>query len=419
MSAARNHPQAALLGDGRVLVIGDDTRAEVWDPETGAWTSTASLNHPRTGFAAVALEDGRVLVTGGVNDIDQSYSSAYVFDSTTDSWTKVGLMDTARTGPMAALLPDGRVLVAGGYFHHAPVWEGQAPDGTVLAAYHPRPNSEPGNADIPPPNMGAALATAELFDPATGAWSATGPMRYARYDAAVTTLSDGRILIVGSKDDMGAVTVDPGARRSSEIYDPATGRFTLLSQDIPPLTGQARDVLGAEDAYTSLAAGTLVALPDGNALLIGAQGGEKHGWEAISRSFRLDVASGQWSELVEPAAYRYDWSGAEPEPARTQQEPHFSPIVTTLSDGRVLVAGGSNDTPTRANHGSPALATSELYDPIGDSWSPLPAMPEPRQDSATVVLDDGSVLVIGGGRWDSEGDWVELASVVRLVVSSP
>ena len=91
MAVARPTPIALRLGDGRVLVLENDSvwerhvgadtvAAEVWNPGTGAWAATEGLNGARFDFAAVTLADGRVLATGGLNADEQSYSSTYIYD---------------------------------------------------------------------------------------------------------------------------------------------------------------------------------------------------------------------------------------------------------------------------------------------------------------------------------------------------
>ena len=179
--------RAVPLSSGRLLVLGNGqgsdgieapTSGEIWDPETGVRTEIENLNKPRLDFAAVPLADDRVLVAGGLNNEQpqQSYSSAYIYDARPghEGWTKTGLMSVARTGPSAATLPDGRVLVAGGDFHVAQ-YSGLDPEPeAVLAAYHPAPEVSSESAsfslfDVDVGSAGAALATAELFDPATGA----------------------------------------------------------------------------------------------------------------------------------------------------------------------------------------------------------------------------------------------------------
>ena len=178
--------------------------AALWDAASGSWSEVAGFDKPRTHFALVRLLDDRAMVIGGMNDIDQSYLSALVFDPTAPDagWVRIDdLLHTARTDPSAVVLADGRVLVAGGYFRMAPDAGSLESTGTVLAS------SGGPLADVTPPNVGAALATAELFDPATGKWTDTGHMRYARYGAPATLLANGHVLVAASQCT-GDVTVD-------------------------------------------------------------------------------------------------------------------------------------------------------------------------------------------------------------------
>jgi hypothetical protein len=193
--------QLVPLGDGRALLLSQGTEADIiptaqlFDPATNAWRDTEPLNKHRAFYIAVPLADGRALVTGGENDQQQSFSSTYIFDPTTETWSKSGLLATARSNAAAAVLKDGRVLVMGGYFSSGPHIGDRGPGGLVLAGFHPGR----GLLDVDIPPFAPALATAELFDPATGTWSTTGSMAYARNGADAVTLADGRVLVFGAQ----------------------------------------------------------------------------------------------------------------------------------------------------------------------------------------------------------------------------
>jgi hypothetical protein len=430
MAVARSAPHVVLLGDGRALVVGvdatlgqegvnaDSVKVELWDPASGAWHTTESLNKPRERFVAVPLKDGRALVTGGMNQQEQSFSSTYTYDPASghETWSKAGLLGTARTDATAATLLDGRVLVAGGYYRTKPSYGSVSTPGAVLAAYRSDPltgagSSGPRLADVEPPHIGSALATAELFDPATGEWSSTGPLAYARYGADAVTLSDGRILVVGSMGGNNGVTIDGDAELTAEIYDPKTGRFHLAGH-MPDVDRAALQAQGAKHANPvpdgdpdTQDVGRLVALDDGGAVLIGQSGDWNHVGD-ITRSFRFDADAGTWSEIGQT------WVSVGEPTAVTLTTPGVRRLTGVsaerLPDGRVLVAGGSGtDEET-------ATASVEIYDPTADTWSPIDPMPKARYGGASVVLADGSILIVGGSNAPF-GD--SLRSAVRYVPS--
>jgi hypothetical protein len=407
-----------LAGDRALLISStygaDDLEhqtADLWDPAEGSWQPVEPLNKPRVRFAAIQLADGRALVAGGLNDVGQSYSSAYVFDGADPDggWTKVGLMKTARSGPSAAVLPDGRVLVAGGYFHTGEQEGLQRTPGVTLAAYRApapggtRPGSDRNDVDIPP--YGYALATAELFDPVSGTWSSTGPMAFARVGAPAVTLRDGRVLIVGSSGDYSVTRLDGRAFSTAEIYDPATGRFTMAG-DLPDIDRAAIADLGVELPEfepSRGAAGTLVALDDGDAVLMGQNDWWKHEGD-VTRSFRFRVNDVTWTGIGPPCASAgyHDEAG----PSTTPGPCRFGQVVARLPDGRVLSAGA-----TPAVEASWNANGAAAYDPTADSWEDLPDIPAMHRAGSAAALGDGSVLVVG----IAGADDVEIPTAIRFV----
>lgn len=192
--APRVQPSAAALPDGKVLILGGwvDGRVsgatEIFDSATGRSVAGPAMAGPRNAPTVVTLADGRILIAGGYDGRD-ARADAEIFDPATGRMTSAGPLAAARSGATGTLLADGRVLVAGGG----------------------RPDREPRRA----------LASAELFDPATGRFTPAGTMAQERYKHGAVRLANGDVLIVGGSDirDYG------GKLRSVERFDVVAGRF--------------------------------------------------------------------------------------------------------------------------------------------------------------------------------------------------
>jgi hypothetical protein len=304
LAEARGYHTATLLPDGRVLIAGGGpaswpgsitgitgpflASAELYDPRTGTFSPTGSMATPREVHTATRLADGRVLITGGADYQARAVASAELYDPTTGTFSPTGSMSTARAFQTATLLADGRVLIAGG---SPAAW------GTT-----------------------SKLASAEIYDPRTGAFTATGPMAEERDFHTATELVDGRVLFAGGSG------ISSENLTSAEIFDPGTGTF------IP--TGLMTD--GREYQSATL-------LPDGRVLVAG--GGDDY-------TKRVFIAS---AEIYDPTTGSFSATGSLAD-ARTYH------AATLLVDGRVLVTGG---------YGAAApLASAEIYDPTTATFTP-------------------------------------------------
>jgi hypothetical protein len=197
MTASRAGHTATLLANGKVLITGgadqDSTgsglaSAELYDPSAGTFSPTGSMAVGRYMHTATQLQDGKVLIVGGaLTSTSNPLAAAEIYDPATGAFTRAGAMATAREQHTATLLADGRVLIVGG--------------GT--------PASGSGGFQ--------ATVTAEIYDPSTGSFSATGSMAAARTFHTATLLPNGTVLVAGG-----------GAENSTaEIYNPATGSFSI------------------------------------------------------------------------------------------------------------------------------------------------------------------------------------------------
>ena len=291
MASGRSVHTATRLSDGRVLVAGgfDDwaalATAEIFEPGTGIWAPTGSMVEARGYHTATLLPDGRVLVAGGRSNnssTGHALSSAELFDPTTGVWTPTASMSRGRAYHTATLLPDGRVLVAGAGVDGArvdvadtaelydPATGRWTPTGsmTVPRAGHAAVLLSTGEVLVAGGNdstagwfqagSGPALASAELYDAATGSWTATGDMHRPHALLTATVLADGEVLVTGGRvgghgASSGTSTYDTGNGSAvAELFDPTTGAWTPTA----PL-GQRRELQIA------------VALPDGRVLVAG------------------------------------------------------------------------------------------------------------------------------------------------------
>ena len=139
-----------------------------------------------------------------------SLASAELYDPASGTWTATGSLATARDYHTATLLPNGKVLVAGGT--RAPAALSRARNSTIRRAGPGRPPAaSPPHAIItrrrccPTARCSSQavttgtglLASAELYDPASGTWTATGSLATARDYHTATLLPNGKVLVAG------------------------------------------------------------------------------------------------------------------------------------------------------------------------------------------------------------------------------
>ncbi len=159
--------------------------AEIYDPSTGTFSLTGSLNEDRSVHAATLLPNGLVLITGGTQTTTPGFGvslrSAELYDPTTGTFTLTGSTTNPAASHTATLLQSGKVLIVGLSF----------------------------------------VTATELYDPTTGTFSLTGDMSEQRMVPTATLLPNGQVLVAG-----GLVTPGFSTTNSAELYDPLTGTFS-------------------------------------------------------------------------------------------------------------------------------------------------------------------------------------------------
>lgn len=238
MSVQRAAHQATLLATGEVLITGgcagrgcDQILAsvEVYDPAARSFRFVAPMSTPRASHAAILLDDGRVLITGGWTG-RHATTSVEIFDPATGRFTPVGEMIQARVSHSAISLPNGRVLLCcennqenfAEIFDPATATFSAVPASRVPAAtYLPVALADGRVLVTGGKDEGKVLLSAEIFDPATGAFHPTGDMIVPRHKHAAAPLPEGGALIIGGSSD-----ASRRGNTSTEFYDPATGEFS-------------------------------------------------------------------------------------------------------------------------------------------------------------------------------------------------
>ena len=334
LNEARGLHTATLLSNNKVLVAyGSNSSAynaaagyaglssvELYDPGTGVFTEIVFDSGAGIyGHTATLLPNGNVLLAGGfVNSIwdyggiSGSSNGAGLYDSTTGIFSGTANMTANRGWHTATLLANGKVLIAGG-------------------------------ADVDPTGEGST--SAELYDPSTGTFTATGSMSVGRFQHTATLLQNGKVLIVGGTLEY---TSDPVA--TAEIYDPTTGTFS---------TTGAMATARKEHTATLLA--------DGRVLVVG-------GTTSTGELRQTSTA-----EIYDPSSGFFSIAGSMAE-ARSLH------TATLLPSGKVLVVGGGNEN-----------STAEVYDPVTGLFSVTGGMETGRSGHTATLLSNGTVLIAGGG----------------------
>ena len=380
-----------------------------WPPYDLGQTGAPRIRHARVHHTATLLTDGRVLVAGGDGPLD----SVEIYDPQRGEWQDARPMRQARLKHTATLLNDGRVLVAGGS--------------------NCRSNCTTANS----------MPSAEIFDPASGVWTAAATMASGRNDHGATLLKDGRVLVAGGNGwEPGLISAVMGGFRtlaSAEIYDPSTDRWKAA-----PAMHYAR--------Y----GGPLFTLPDGDGLVVCGRTFNGDFSHASHAAAELALQTEGTTERFDPAAETWTLGARSPEDfdaapwhgllpngevltlagwargnawvydpradawARLGVTGHAGEVVSTfaptvplvvLPDGHVLAAGGT---------GPGSSPESWLFDPSSASWTATKPMNLARQFHDAIVLRSGKALVFGGRQEHDElGDFGRYTEVWTSEVFDP
>jgi len=311
-----------------------------------------SLNVSRGGHAAVLLDDGRVLVVGGISAGGDYVAEAELYDPLTDAWIVVsditgdsgkmrrGSVDVRFLHATATKLTDGTVLVCGGFGVEKKKWFGLGGD----------------KVDT--------LESAFLFDPQAHTFEQVGDMTTPRHSHAATLLKDGRVLISGGYND--SFWRKHNTLAPLEVYDPQTKSFSSFGLD----TDEER--MG--HTATALDGGDSVLMAGGSHYEGGALFGLIKPKHRLSPGAEL-VRSGRTDPLGDLGAARTDHT------------------AIAYDRDHVLVAGGHDM--------SAPVGMVEVYDRTAGGWVDVGALTTPRT-GVELALQPGAVLIMGG--FDGQGE---------------
>jgi|SRR5579872_3486471 len=241
-SMAMSNPKGGiLLPDGRVLFAGNNVseplaHVELYDSSTGNFTMTGNSKTLGAVFSVISLNDGNVLFTGSVASSAPVAIGAEIYDPASGAFVPVTNWPNSVGYAWAlATLADGRVLLDTGGLYDPATGTFSNTDGQGLRSYlylippanlllDGRVLFAGGSSD------GGNVSQAELYDPATGTFAFTGSMSVARNGHSATLLPDGSVLVAGGQPSLKSADATCGA----EIYNPATGTFSATADMTTP-----------------------------------------------------------------------------------------------------------------------------------------------------------------------------------------
>ncbi len=407
LATARAFAAAARLDDGRVLIAGGvgarqapeesgttaSSRAlasvERFDPGQnqgrGAFVAAAPLLSPRRAGAAVALANGALLIAGGSGDNDNRLASVELYSPDATPAARAVMNLSTPRGSPATAL---------------------LPDGRVLIAGGDQ-------------RAGRAVSSAELFRPRglgrSGQVASTGSLHTARAFASAVALGDGSILIAGGR---AGATLD-----SIERYEPRSGAFAEIGRlrvqrtgaaALPLANGEVLVAGGLDASGAPVASGELLSLRDASSADPTGAGSSRPSLRvaatpplAIARAFPGALLLSDGRALLAGAAAPTAPRSPRPScsspalpaappssrPPPLSRSPAPSRWIARLPDGRALIADGTSQS------GVP-LASAEIFDPLGNggrgAFAPTGSMAQARVRAMITPLPNGKLLIAGG-----------------------
>jgi hypothetical protein len=347
------------LMDKDKIFISREVKAQILNTTTNIYDSLPDMLFSRIAHTATTLEDGRVLIVGGVGS---GSTNAEIYDPVTKTFTVVPRLSQApRAGHQALRLNNGKVLFTGGWEPNGGLWS---------------PNN--------------ASPTAEIFDPDTGTIKVLPYMSNARLWHQMTLLKDGTVLISGGYSPNGGQT-------TAEIYDPNTETFELLHS--PMTDGRAGH--------------TASLLPDGKVLIAG-------GIPVDSLIPGIKPKAKNSLEIYDPIAREFT---EIPDTLRYERAFHTAAALSSGHVVFIGGAKDLNEVAYMewTDSCKSCIPETEIFNPSELSVSELPSSPLtfPRAQHTNIALNNNKVVVLGGRDSRSTRTVEVFAHTIRALESKP
>lgn len=343
-------------GQGSITSATGLQTSEIWDFRTLRAVPGPNLTVSRATHTAVTLQDGRVLLAGGVDSVGNVLSSAEIYDPATNTFTATGSMAGPRTLHAATLMADGRVMVAGGA----------------------------SNLADPVAAISNTLNTAEIWNPATGTWSAAPNLGARRLAPALTLLTTGanagRVMVSGGIEVVVVIIpLSAVSTNKTQIYNPTTNSWANGPNMQAGRAGHGYNQVTLLDGRVLMTGGVLVT-------------------DLLNATNATSIAA---AEYLNPATNT--WTSVPMAQARSLH------TATRLANGSVVVCGGAQGTLTAPT----PIDGVERFDPLTNTWTTLPNLVSTRGSHAAALLPDG-LLVLLGGQGGSGGTTLSNCEVVHF-----
>ena len=366
---------------------------------------------PRFSHDATLLDDGRTLVSGGYMGALQDgklgglpVASVQIYDPATATWTLRGPPD-----------PEASYDSLTDIWHTTREYYFTASDESLEIA-------DLGSTTRLPDNRIVSVATIEnvshtdhyhfsalvVFDAETAEWTHLSDLPTDRASPDVIALEDGRVLVVGGFESASSPSDCCNIFDLVEAYDPSTDTWQTLAPMNRPAIGRS-----------------LIELDGGRILALGGfandQGQGAMQWSGEVEIYdpdtdrwmpaeRMNVSHSQaivllddgrvlatgagfQSEKDSPGSETYDPATGEWSATGAMSARRGGHTLTLLPDGRVLAVGGAEPL---GDEDYAAHATTEIFDPATNRWSPGPGLFQPRLNHSATLMPDGGVLIAGG-----------------------